>query len=126
MAVPLIAADLAQAQAAGQFGVLELRLARAFWPGPLSIVVPAAPVLASAVLRTGGTVAIRVPAHPVGRALAAALEFCVTATSANGSGQPATASPVDVATALGSRIDLLLDDGPAPGAPAVDDCSVRA
>ncbi|CAN5663876.1 hypothetical protein BH23ACI1_BH23ACI1_14800 [soil metagenome] len=117
MAVPLIAADLGQAQAAGQFGGLELRLAHAFWPGPLSIVVPAAPVLATAVLGAGGTVAIRVPAHAVGRALAAGLEFCVTATSANLSGQPATASPVDVAAALGSRIDLLLDDGPAPGGP---------
>src|SRR4051794_14971633 len=44
-AVPLIAADLEQARGAGDFGSGEMRLAAAFWPGPLSIVVPAAPVL---------------------------------------------------------------------------------
>lgn len=115
MAVPLIAADTQQALAAGHFGVPELRLAQAFWPGPLSIVVPAAPGICRRALGDGETVAVRVPAHAVGRALAAGLGFCITATSANRSGEPPTARPGDVAASLGARIDLLLDDGPAPG-----------
>lgn len=115
MAVPLIAADTEQARAAGHFGAAELRLAEAFWPGPLSIVVPAAPGICRRALGDGETVALRVPAHAVGRALAAGLGFCITATSANLSGQPPTARPGDVAASLGARIDLLLDDGPAPG-----------
>jgi L-threonylcarbamoyladenylate synthase len=115
MAIPLIAMDLEQAMTAGHFGAPERRLADAFWPGPLSIVVPAAPGICRQVQGEGATVAIRVPAHALSRALAAGLGFPITATSANLSGQPPTALPADVAVALGDRIALLLDDGPAPG-----------
>jgi L-threonylcarbamoyladenylate synthase len=119
MAIPLVAADRDQAMAAGAFGPLELRLADAFWPGPLSIVVPAAPVIAPAVLGEGGTVALRVPAHPTARALAAGLGFALTATSANRSGQSPTGRPSEVAATIGDVIDLLLDDGVlAGGAPS--------
>jgi L-threonylcarbamoyladenylate synthase len=114
-AVPLVAADLEQAQAAGQFGVLELRLAEAFWPGPLSLVVPARRSISSLALGGRSTAAIRVPAHPVARALAAAAGFAVTATSANLSGAPAVAAPADLDPNLAARIDLLLDAGTAPG-----------
>src|SRR4051812_26191946 len=71
-AVPLIAADLDQAGAAGDFSTEEVRLARAFWPGPLSIVVPAASVLSRGALGGHTTVAIRVPSHVVARELARA------------------------------------------------------
>lgn len=117
LAIPLIAADSAQALTAATFGVTARRLAHLFWPGPLSIVVSARPGLSPRVLGSGGTIAIRVPAHPVSRALAEGLGFCITATSANLSGQPATANPLEVAAAMGDRIDWLLDDGPAPGGP---------
>lgn len=115
-AVPLIAADTEQAMAAGVFGPREMRVAEAFWPGPLSIVVPAKAVLSRAVLGGRHTVAIRVPAHAVARALAAAFGFCLTATSANPSGDiPAEAADRVIETLPG--IDLLLDAGPAPGGP---------
>lgn len=115
--IPLIAADLSQAQRAGRFGRDELRLANAFWPGPLSIVVPAADAVAPSALAADGTVAIRVPAHDLARELAAAFGFCLTATSANRSGQPPTASPGVAADTLRDRLDLLLDGGDAPGGP---------
>ena len=79
-AVTLIAASLAQAQLAAITGPVELRLARVFWPGPLTIVVPAQPGLSPAVLGEGTTVGVRVPSHAVARALAAAFGFCITAT----------------------------------------------
>lgn len=117
LAIPLIATDLKQALEWGSFSDHACRLADAFWPGPLSLVVPAVQGLSRRVVADDGTVAIRVPAHPVGRDLAAGLGCPITATSANLSGQPATAEPAVVAAALGDRIDMLLDDGPSPGGP---------
>jgi L-threonylcarbamoyladenylate synthase len=114
MAIPLIAADLDQAQAAGVFGASELKLA-ALWPAPVSIVVMARPVVARGVLGGGTTAAIRVPAHAIARALASAHGFCITATSANISGDTAAATADEVASALRGRVDLLLDGGHAPG-----------
>jgi L-threonylcarbamoyladenylate synthase len=114
MAVPIVAADVEQAARAGAFGPRERRLADAFWPGPLSIVVPATSAIARRVTSGEGTVAIRVPAHAVARRLAAAFGYCVTATSANTSGQAAAASADEVALGL-PEVDLLLDGGPAPG-----------
>jgi L-threonylcarbamoyladenylate synthase len=113
-AVPLIAATLDQARAAGTFGAREARLAEAFWPGPLAIVVPARASLSRALLGGGSTIAIRVTAHPVARALAAAFGACITATSANASGSPAATTALETA-ALGDRVDAIVDAGAAPG-----------
>ena len=66
-AVPLVAADVEQAMTAGEFGPRERRIARAFWPGPLSVVVPARLSIARTSLGGGSTVAVRVPAHAVAR-----------------------------------------------------------
>ena len=118
-AIPLIAASLEQAQNAAMLDQRGVRLARAFWPGPLTIVVPARGGLAAAVLGGGTTVAVRVPAHAVARALAAALGYCITATSANRSGESPAATGVDVAAAFAtaSDLDLLLDAGAVAGGP---------
>jgi L-threonylcarbamoyladenylate synthase len=116
-AVALIAGDVLQAQQAGWFNGHELALARSFWPGPLTIVVPAAPALAKGVSGDLGTVGVRVPAHAVARALADAFGWCITATSANLSGRPAAMTADEAAAALGDRIDALVDAGPAPGGP---------
>jgi L-threonylcarbamoyladenylate synthase len=116
-AIPLIAADIEQARAAGQLGAADLRLARTFWPGPLALVVRAQPAVSSLVSAEDGTVAIRVPAHPLARSLAAAFGRCITATSANLSGATPSASPDAVAESLRDRVELLLDGGDAPGGP---------
>jgi len=113
--VPLIAADQEQAEAAAVFDQHATRVAAAFWPGPLSIILPATTAPCPLVRAADGSVAVRVPAHPLSRALAAGLGFCITATSANLSGQPPTASAKQVAATLGGRIDFLLDGGDSPG-----------
>ena len=113
-AVPLVASSLEQARTAGEFGPHELRLARAFWPGPLSIVVPADPSIARAALGGGVTVAIRVPAHATARELASAFGFPLTATSANASGEPAAETADDVARTV-PGVDLILDGGRVTG-----------
>jgi L-threonylcarbamoyladenylate synthase len=114
-AIPLIAASLEQAQQVAVFSQADLRLAQQFWPGPLTLVMPARPVLANAILAGGTTVAVRVPAHPVARALAGEFGFCITSTSANESGDAPAVSADDVVTAVGERIDLLLDAGRTEG-----------
>ena len=115
-AIALIAADLAMAEqvAASGFGPLERRLASAFWPGPLTIVVPAASGMAAA-LAPRGTLGVRVPAHLVARSLSAAFGGCITATSANPAGRLPAVTADEVAATLGELVDLLVDAGPAPG-----------
>jgi L-threonylcarbamoyladenylate synthase len=117
VAVPLVASDLEQALMAGELGPRERRVAEVFWPGPLSVVIPARPSIAEATRGGGSTIAIRVPAYAVARELAAAFGFCVTATSANTAGQPPAVSADAVALAL-PDVDLLLDGGHAPGGAA--------
>jgi L-threonylcarbamoyladenylate synthase len=116
-AVPLVAADLAMALEAGHFGANELRLAQAFWPGPLSIVVAARPSISRVALGGGTTLAIRVPAHAVARELAFALGFAITATSANASGERPAETADHVANAV-PIVDLILDAGRVTGGPS--------
>ncbi len=70
-----------------------LALGDAFWPGPLTVVVPAFPGLPAAVTADTGMVGVRISAHPVAEALVRALGEPLVATSANRSGQPAARSP---------------------------------
>ena len=114
-AIPLIAASVAQARTAAEFSDLALKLAKSFWPGPLTIVLPASAVIRRELLGTGSTVALRVPAHPTAQALAARHGFCITSTSANRSGEPAATTAEQVSNELMNVIDLVLDGGPSPG-----------
>ncbi len=116
-AIPLIAASVEQAQEAGQFSDTHLRLARVWWPGPLTLVVPAQPGIVPDLIGSGTTVAIRVPAHPVAVALAEAWGFCLTSTSANLSGHPPATTAAEVMRHLGDAIDIVIDGGPSPGGP---------
>lgn len=115
-ALPLIAYDAAQVAASiGALSALGDRLAAAFWPGPLTLLFAAPRTLGAEVTGGTGRIGVRVPAHAVARAVCRAVGRPVTATSANISGQPATANPDDVERTLGARIDLLLDGGSTRG-----------
>jgi L-threonylcarbamoyladenylate synthase len=117
-ALPIVAADLAQARSvSGVWPDLADQLAWRFWPGPLTLVVSGSPQLAGEVTGGGGTVGVRVPAHVVTRHVCAAAGMPLTATSANISGRPATSDPDIVAAELGAHLDLLLDAGQTPGGP---------
>ena len=127
LAVPLVASGLDQIEAAG--GVLDPashRLAGAFWPGPLTLVISAWPRLDQSVHAGLGTVAIRVPDHPVARMLADACGWPITSTSANVSGEPATMEPERVRLALAGNLDGLIDAGPSPGGPPSTIVDARA
>ncbi|MBS7542361.1 threonylcarbamoyl-AMP synthase [Ancylobacter oerskovii] len=114
---PLIAhvPDIEAALKVGRFSPTATALAQAFWPGPLTLVVPAIEEATSPLARAGlASVAVRVPAHKVARAVLKAAGRPIAAPSANRSGHvsPTTAGHV-MADLLGA-IDLVLDAGPAP------------
>lgn len=115
-ALPLIAADADQVAARlAPLSPAAERLAARFWPGPLTLLVPAPVSLVREVTGGAPLVGVRVPDHDVARAICRAADRPVTATSANRSGQPATADPDEVERALGEAVDLLIDTGPTPG-----------
>jgi L-threonylcarbamoyladenylate synthase len=91
------------------------RLAAHFWPGPLTLVLPRGAAVPDAVTAGGPTVAVRVPAHPVARALIEAAGVPVAAPSANRSSRLSPTTAEHVLRSLGGRIDLLLDGGPTAG-----------
>jgi len=113
---PLIAhvADFAAARQIAHFDAAATRLAEAFWPGPLTLVLPKTPQCPVAELATAGldTVAIRVPAHPVARDILRVFGGAVVAPSANISGHVSPTTAAHVASDLSGRIDLILDGGP--------------
>jgi L-threonylcarbamoyladenylate synthase len=113
---PLIAhvGDLAAARRLGHFGAQAIALAEAFWPGPLTLVMPKTADCTVADLATAGldTVAIRVPVHPVARAILQAFGGPVVAPSANLSGHVSPTTASHVASDLTGLIDLIVDGGP--------------
>mgnify|MGYP000100223136 CR=1 FL=1 len=113
---PLIVhvASLEAAMALGRFDGDALALARAFWPGPLSLVVPRSAGCAASLLVSAGldTVALRVPAHPVAQALIAASGLPIAAPSANVSGRISPTTAAHVRESLGDAVAVILDGGP--------------
>jgi len=115
---PLIAhvADAAAARALAQFDPAAQRLAAAFWPGPLTLVLPRLADCPVAELATAGldTIAVRVPSHPVARAILLAFGRPVVAPSANRSGHLSPTTAQHVLADLRGRIELIIDGGPTP------------
>jgi len=106
--------DLAAARLIGRFDTRAIALAEAFWPGPLTLVLPKTKDCAVADLATAGldSIAIRVPAHPLARAILRAFGRPVVAPSANLSGHVSSTTAAHVQSDLAGRIDLIVDGGP--------------
>jgi L-threonylcarbamoyladenylate synthase len=117
-AVPLVAASLAQVEAScGRLSITNARLAAAFWPGPLSLIVDAPSHIAAVVHGGLNSIAIRVPAATAARMLCEAWGAPLTATSANRSGEPPARSAGDLRDLADDARVLVVDAGPAPGGP---------
>jgi L-threonylcarbamoyladenylate synthase len=110
---PLIVHMLAveQLEAIAQPSELAMRLAARFWPGPLTLVVPKLPHVPPEVTAGLETVAVRVPAHPIARALLETCELPLAAPSANLFGRPSPTRAQHVLDDLSGRIDAVLDGG---------------
>jgi L-threonylcarbamoyladenylate synthase len=113
---PLIA-HVASTEMARSEGLMDERaeaLAAAFWPGPLTLVLPVAASARTCELARAGldTIAVRVPSHPVTQDLLKLMQGPLAAPSANPSGMLSPTRAIEVATELGDAVELVLDGGP--------------
>ncbi len=113
--LPLLAAELADVEAAALLDPAARRVAERLWPGPLTLVLAARPGLPAEVTAGTGTVGIRVPGSEIARRLARGAAAAIASTSANPAGGPPPARVEDLDPALRARLDAVLDAGPAPG-----------
>ncbi len=111
---PTMAEDYAKQPLSARF----YQLARRFWPGPLTIIVPASTLLPLKVTGNGGRLAVRQSPATVPNELIKLLEAPVIATSANISGQPTCRSGIEVFGRMDGRVDLILDAGEVSGSGA--------
>ncbi|MCC6348039.1 MAG: threonylcarbamoyl-AMP synthase [Candidatus Eisenbacteria bacterium] len=91
------------------------RLIRAFWPGPLSIILPASGFVPERVRGSGATVALRCPNDRLSLALLARIGGPIVSSSANLSGRPPATTAEEVVSYFGNQLDLVLDGGPRLG-----------
>jgi L-threonylcarbamoyladenylate synthase len=118
VAVPIIAASSEHVESAiGPLAGATRRLATRFWPGPLSLILDAPDGMAAQVHGGTGTIAVRVPAHVVARALTSLCGGLLTATSANRSGFPPADRAETLADLAADPRVFVLDGGPSPGGP---------
>lgn len=112
---PLLIGDVEQlvVLAARPLPEIALFLARRFWPGGLTLVVPKAAHLPGYLGNTN--IAVRVPAHPICLALIQAINNPLIGTSANISGKPSVVTAGEVRQQLGNEVDLIIDGGRCPG-----------
>ncbi len=117
--LPLLVGDIVMAEELGkELPVRFYRLARRFWPGPLTIITPASSRVPLKVTGNTGRIAMRQSRSKVATALIEKLAQPLIATSANLSGQPTCAKGIEVFGTMDGRIDLVLDAGHISGAGA--------
>ena len=113
---PLIAASEEDVRKAVSFWPAAAeQLARRFWPGPLTLLLPASPTLPQALHLGSGRIAVRISPHPVAASLVSASGGLLIATSANISGQPAVSDPNQIDPDLLPAVDGLLRGGSPAG-----------
>ena len=119
LALPVLLAD------SGQLSMVAVdvpsqvgKVAEAYWPGPLTLIVKRKDTLPPRLTAGHPTVAVRVPDHPVPRELARRLERPITGTSANISGADDPGTLEELRRQVGERVDLVIDQGPSPAGTA--------
>jgi L-threonylcarbamoyladenylate synthase len=114
--LPVVASDLDMVKEISASLPSSFRLlAEEFWPGPLTLVLPAAAGLPEFLLGPGRTIAVRIPPHSWLRGLVREICQPLTATSANLSGEKELADPAEVIALFHGRIEIVVDGGPSPG-----------
>ena len=118
--IPLLVADLIMAtQLVGELPEAAVRLAGRYWPGPLTLIVPAPRSICTLLTAGTGRIGLRVPDAAVALALIRRFGGPVTGTSANRSGERDLLDANEVLHQLGDRVDVILDGGPvAAGRPS--------
>ena len=114
LALPVLVSCWEQVALVASFTAVGERLAKRFWPGPLTLVLPKLDRLPELVTGGRDTVALRMPDHRVPLALAELLGGPITGTSANLSGEPNLLTPESLRTQLGGLVDYIIRAGPTP------------
>ena len=115
LALPLLLADVSDIEKVAAFVPrIGWQLANCFLPGGLTLVLPKATWVSPLVTAGGDTVAVRVPNHPIPRALARGLGVPIVGTSANITGQPSPLTVAEVRRQLGNKVDFIVE-GECPG-----------
>jgi len=109
-----VAGDAMLRRVAAEIGSHAVALIERFWPGPLTLVLPKRSEVPDLVTAGLPTVGVRMPAHPVARALLERTGTPIAAPSANPFGRLSPTRAEHVARGLGERVDLILDGGPSP------------
>lgn len=124
--IPVLVSDAATAASLSVgFPEVATKLARRFWPGPLTLVVPASRSVPAGVLRGGSTVGLRMPAHAMALELLAA-GGALAVTSANRSGDREALSAGEVYEMFGETVDVIVDGGVCAGGRASTVVEVQA
>lgn len=114
--LPLLVSDLLMAEElATELNSRFYLLARHYWPGPLTLIVPASAKVPLKVTGNTGRLALRQSRSPVAQAILEKLGQPIISTSANLSGQPTCRTGIEVFAAMDGDVDLVLDGGLAPG-----------
>lgn len=118
VALPVMAATVASVNEIAQPLPGFAELAQAFWPGPLTLVLPKRPVIPDRVTAGGPTVGLRIPNHPLALALLRRVAAPLAVTSANRSGQEPARTAAEARAQLADWVDLIINGGEAPGGQA--------
>jgi len=111
--LPILASDIEHVKIVAEVSEAAERLARKFWPGPLTMVLKKKPQLPKMVTFGRDTVGVRVPNHPVALELLRRCDGLLIGTSANITGKKSTVTAENAANQLGDKVDLILDGGRA-------------
>src|SRR2546425_5383349 len=112
-ALPILVSSLKSAERLGEMNEVASRLARKFWPGPLTLVVTKMSNLPAKVTGDSQMVGLRIPNHETAITLIQESGGAIIGTSANISGHPSLSTAEEVLRDFGGRVDLVLDGGPA-------------
>jgi L-threonylcarbamoyladenylate synthase len=125
--MPVLAADISQVRAIAGLEGLAYDLAMKFWPGGLTLILPARRKFPEGVQGPRDTIALRVPDHPVTLKIISDVGFAVTGTSANRSGEPSPHTAAAAYSQIGEQIDLVIDAGPTYhcSTSTIVDCTVE-
>jgi L-threonylcarbamoyladenylate synthase len=113
--LPLICSDIEAARKIVEMSSAAERLAARFWPGPLTIVLPAKVKYSMWVNHGASTLGVRVSPQPVANRLAKETGGVIVSTSANISGDEPARSAQEAKEIFGNKVDIILDGGPSPG-----------
>ncbi len=112
--LPILASNIKEIEKIAQTTETTIKLAKRFWPGPLTMVLPKKPPLPDIVTCSLGSVAVRVPNHQVALELIRLSGGLLVGTSANKSGKKPPRTALDAAEQIGEEVDIILDGGSTP------------